>query len=70
VKTNFNFRNSLAHGTWAIENKQVVLFDDAKLIPYEKLDLDKFIIKTKSQNIIFVCLANLLVAKKKANFFI
>jgi len=28
------FRNSLAHGTWTIENKQVVLFNDADLIPF------------------------------------
>lgn len=63
------FRNSLAHGTWALEKKQVVLFDDAKLVPYEKLDLSDFIIKAKNQNVLFICLVNTLVAKKRANFF-
>lgn len=64
-----NFRNTLAHGTWALENKQVVLFDDAKLIPNEKLDLDKFMLKTKKQNVLFLCLINVLAERKKANFF-
>jgi hypothetical protein len=64
-----DFRNSLAHGTWALENKQVVLFEDAKLVPYEKLDLGEFIIKTKKQNVLFQCLVNVLASKHKANFF-
>lgn len=64
-----NFRNSLAHGTWVFENKQIVLFDDAKLVPYEKLDLANFIIRAKNQNVLFICLVNILAAKKKAGFF-
>jgi hypothetical protein len=64
-----DFRNSLAHGTWAIENKKIVLFKDAKLEPYEKLELGDFIIKMKSQNVLYACLVNVLVDKRKTDFF-
>ena len=63
------FRNSLAHGTWAVENKEVVLFEDAKFIIFEKLSLDEFMIRTKKQNVLFGCLVNVLATKHKANFF-
>lgn len=63
------FRNSLAHGTWAIEGEQVVLFEDAKVIPYEKLNFDEFIIRVKKQNLLFSCLYNLLIQKNKDKFF-
>ena len=64
-----NFRNSLAHGTWALEKKQVVLYEDAELIAYEKLDLADLFIKTKDQNVLFICLVNVLAEKNMANFF-
>ena len=63
------FRNSLAHGTWAVENKEIVLFEDAKFVIFEKLSLDEFMIRTKKQNVLFVCLANVLAEKHKANVF-
>jgi hypothetical protein len=64
-----NFRNSLAHGTWAIENNQVVLFEDAELVPYERLNFDKFLIKAKKQNILYSCLAGIIIQRFKAGFF-
>lgn len=63
------FRNSLAHGTWALENKQVVLFEDAELIPYDKLNLAEFIIKMKKQNLLYTCLEKVVIEKTKAAFF-
>jgi len=64
-----NFRNSLAHGTWALENKQVVLYEDAELIAYERLDLADLFIKSKDQNVLFICLVNVLAEKNTAKFF-
>jgi hypothetical protein len=64
-----NFRNSLAHGTWALENKQVVLYEDAELIAYERLDLADLFIKAKDQNVLFICLVHILAEKNKAKFF-
>jgi hypothetical protein len=64
-----DFRNSLAHGTWAIENKKIVLFKDADLIPFEKLELHEFIIRMKTQNVLYACLLNLIAKKRKKNFF-
>jgi hypothetical protein len=63
------FRNSLAHGAWAIENKQVILFEDADLVPFERLDLADFIIKAKKQNVLYACLVNVVVNKAKEGFF-
>jgi hypothetical protein len=68
-----DFRNSLAHGTWAIEktmkNKKIVLFKDAELEPYEKLELADFMIRIKRQNLLYTCLKYLIEEKRKANFF-
>jgi hypothetical protein len=63
------FRNSLAHGAWALENKKIVLFDDAKLVPYDKLDLDEFMIKIKKQNVLYICLTYMIANKKNEKFF-
>jgi hypothetical protein len=62
------FRNSVAHGLWAIENKKIVLFEDAKLIPFEKLDFAQFVIRVKRQNVIFSCFMNLLYKKAMKGF--
>jgi hypothetical protein len=63
------FRNSLAHGIWALENKQVVLCDDVELVPFETLSLADFMIKAKNQNVLFTCLIDMLAEKRRANFF-
>jgi hypothetical protein len=62
-------RNSVAHGLWGIENKQIVLFEDAKLTPFAKLSLSQFIIRVKTQNLLFSCLMNLIHKKMKDGFF-
>ena len=64
-----DFRNSLAHGTWATINKKVVLFKDARLAPYERLDLADFIIKAKRQNILYSCLVNTIIERTKRDYF-
>jgi hypothetical protein len=64
-----DFRNSLAHGTWAVINKKVVLFKDARLAPYERLNLSDFIIKAKKQNILYSCLVNTIIERTKRDYF-
>lgn len=59
------FRNSLAHGSWALENKHIVLFEDAELIPFEKLNLGEFIIRVKKVNILYTCFLHVLMDKMK-----
>ena len=39
------FRNALAHGTWTLEKGQIFLFEDAKLIPFEKLGYGSLLTK-------------------------
>jgi hypothetical protein len=64
-----DFRNALAHGTYAIVNKRIVLYKDAKLFPFDEMELHEFMMRTKEQNVLFLCLVNVLVAKKKSGFF-
>jgi hypothetical protein len=66
---NNKFRNSLAHGTWAIENNQIVLFEDAKLVPFEKLELLDFLLKVRRQNILIGCLSSVISDKIEKGFF-
>jgi len=66
---NNKFRNALAHGTWAIENNKVVLFENAKLVPFEKLDLGNFLGKVKEQNLLFSCLSSVISEKIEKGFF-
>lgn len=64
-----DFRNALAHGTYAFINGKVVLYKDAKLVPFQVLSLVKFIMKSKDQTTLFLCLFHLLEAKRSAGFF-
>jgi hypothetical protein len=64
-----DFRNSLAHGTWAVINKKVVLFKDARLVPYERLELADFIIKAKKQNVLYSCLVNTITQRTRTDHF-
>jgi hypothetical protein len=66
---NNKFRNSLAHGTWAIEDNQIVLFEDAKLVPFERLELLDFLLKVRRQNILISCLSSVISDKKEKGFF-
>lgn len=69
-----DFRNSLAHGTWAIIDKKIVLFKDAKLLPSDDpegaMTLDRFMMRIKNQNVLYLCLVNVLDSKMKSGFFI
>jgi hypothetical protein len=64
-----DFRNALAHGTWTIENGCVVLFKDAKLVPFEKLELREFMVRTKQLSVLCNCLVSIIQDKIDANFF-
>jgi hypothetical protein len=63
-----DFRNALAHGTYAIVNKKIVLYRDTTLIPFEEMELHEFMMRSKNQNVLFTCLADVLVAKKRLGF--
>jgi hypothetical protein len=72
-----DFRNALAHGTWTMEwsvkNEKsvpsVVLFKDAELVPYKRLNLFDFMVEVKKQNILCSCLKRLIKERRKAKFF-
>ncbi len=64
-----DFRNALAHGTYAIVNKKIVLYRDTTLIPFEEMELHEFMMRSKDQNVLFHCLFNVLAAKKRLGFF-
>ena len=66
---NSKFRNSLAHGTWAIENNQIVLFEDAELIPFERLEVLDFLLKVRKQNVVFGCISSVISDKIEKGFF-
>jgi hypothetical protein len=63
------FRNAIAHGTYAFVGRKVILYRDAKLIPFEEMELDEFIMRIKEQNVLFHCLFNVIASKKKSGFF-
>jgi hypothetical protein len=67
--TNTKIRNSLAHGTWAMENNQIVLFDDANLIPFKKLEIIELLEMVKKQNILIGCLSSVISDKIDKDFF-
>jgi len=66
---NNKFRNLLAHGCWAMENDQVVLFENAKLVPIMKLDYVEFLLKVKEQSLLFGCLVSVISEKIEKGFF-
>lgn len=63
------FRNALAHGTYATINDKIVLFKDAKLEESEKMEVSEFLTRTKKQNVLFLCLYNVMAARKNSGFF-
>ncbi len=68
------FRNSFAHGTWAVENKEIILFQNAKLERYNEpynnnLKLAEFINKTREQNLVYFCAYYVFNEKWKIGFF-
>jgi len=64
-----DFRNAIAHGTYGLVNKKIALYKDARLLPFEEIELHEFMMRLKDQNVLFQCLVNALVDKKKSGFF-
>lgn len=63
------FRNSLAHGTWAVENKEIILFEDAELVPFARLTIADFMIRGKEQSALYACLNYVIRERVNAKFF-
>jgi hypothetical protein len=67
------FRNALAHGTYAIRGKKVVLFADAKLLPSSdknpEMTLDQFMFRVKECNVLYACLTSVLDDLTTKSFF-
>jgi hypothetical protein len=66
---NSNIRNSLAHGTWIIQNGKVVLFNNSELIGYETIELKDFFYVVRKLNILYVILFEVIKKKRKSGFF-
>jgi hypothetical protein len=61
-----DFRNSFAHGTWAIEeDKKFVLFKNSKLELITKLTLAEFVQKTREQTWLYYCANYVLNEERK-----
>lgn len=69
-----DFRNALAHGTWAVIDKKIVLFKDAKLLPpsdsESEMTLDRFMLRIKNQNVLYQCLNYVLWQKIKSGLLL
>ena len=69
-----DFRNSLSHGTYAITGRQIVSFNDAKLLPSTdpeaQMSIGKLMLRIKAQNVLYQCLIHVLAQKKASGFFI
>ncbi len=67
------FRNALAHGTYAIVDKKVTLFENAKLLPSgdpdAEMSLDRFMMRVKDCNVLYACLTSILDRKISEGFF-
>jgi hypothetical protein len=64
-----DFRNALAHGTWTIENGEVVLFKDAKLVPFERLSLHDFVHRANEMGVLCNCVLVVISDKIDSKFF-
>jgi hypothetical protein len=65
-----DLRNSLAHGTFWIENKTMVLADTSYLENVKKLSLSEFVIESKKVNVIAHVLISVLIKKIGEGFFL
>jgi hypothetical protein len=65
-----DLRNSLAHGTFWIENKTIVLADTSYLENIKKLSLAEFMIESKKINVIAHALVYTLDKKINEGFFL
>jgi hypothetical protein len=62
-------RNAFAHGAYAFDGQNVVLYEDARLDKSEKMRLSDLMILTKKHSVHYICLVDLLNEKKKGGFF-
>jgi hypothetical protein len=60
-----DFRKAIGHGTFSIRGNKIVIHRDAKLVHVEEMDLARFMMRLKRQNVLFECLANVIVEPKK-----
>ncbi len=71
----FPFRNALSHGTYAIVNKKIRLFENAKLETLEtdgkmeEMKLSDFMMRIKDQNVLYQVLVNVIAEKAEKGFF-
>jgi len=67
------FRNSIAHGTYAFLRKDnqatVETYKDATLELPDSMELHEFMIRTKEQNVLYMCGFNVLLDLKKKGWF-
>ena len=69
------FRNALTHGTYAIVNKKIRLFENAKLETLEtdgkveEMELSDFMMRIKDQNVLYQVLVNVVAEKAEKRFF-
>jgi hypothetical protein len=64
------FRNAIAHGTLSIRNKKVTIYRDAKLTPARRpMELADFMMRMKRQNVLYICLLNVLWDLTKSGWF-
>jgi hypothetical protein len=62
-------RNALAHGTWIIENGDIVLFKDVHLIKSESMPLKTFFLEVKRLNVLYIVLFEVIKKKQLEGFF-
>ena len=63
------FRNALAHGMFGLKGKNIILYKDAKFSILETLNLADFMVRSKRQNVLTICLFNVIARKKRHGFF-
>lgn len=66
---NSKLRNAFAHGAYALDGENVVLYKDARLDKSEKMSFSDFMILAKKHSVHYVCLIDVLNEKKKDGFF-
>lgn len=67
--------NALAYGTYAIVNKKLRLFENAKLATLEtdgkmdEMELSDYMMRIKDQNVLYQVLVNVLNEEARKGFF-
>ncbi|HKM78261.1 MAG TPA: hypothetical protein VJZ03_04235 [Candidatus Bathyarchaeia archaeon] len=64
------FRNAIAHCTLAVRDKKVILYKDATLTQIlEDMEVYEFMMRVKRENVLFICVFNVLAELKKQGWF-